>query len=393
MKYKLPEGWGKSSLGEVARFKNGKKAESIKNINKDQYPLYGGNGQYGSVNSYNAEDSLVIGRVGAYCGSVHKVKGRFWISDNAIEAGPIDEDILSSSYLFYRLKSFNLNSLHQGTSQPLLNQSILKNIEFMIPKLPEQKAIADTLSSIDNKIELNNKMNKNLEEQAQAIFNHWFINFEFPDENGTPYRSSGGEMIESELGMIPKGWEVCNLIDEIDITYGAPFKSKKFNEEGVGYPLIRIRDLKTFTPQHFTDEKHPKREFIETGDILAGMDGEFMPYIWLGPRSVLNQRVCKFESIEKNKYDNLYIYLLIKPKLLHIESYKTGTTVIHLGKRDIDSIKKIKPDERVVKEFSNISYKFWNKIINLAKEKIVLNKLRDTLLPKLMSGELRIPLD
>ena len=103
--------------------------------------------------------------------------------------------------------------------------------------------------------------------------------------------------------------------------------------------------------------------------------------------------IFKYQGIKKflsNKYDNLYIYLLIKPKLLYIESYKTGTTVIHLGKRDIDSIKIIKPDARILEEFSNISSQFWKKINNLAKEKIVLNRLRDTLLPKLMSGNIRI---
>src|SRR5690606_2479081 len=103
----------------------------------------------------------------------------------------------------------------------------------------------EILSSLDDKIELNNAINKNLEDLAQALFKQWFVDFEFPNENGEPYQSSGGEMMESELGMIPKGWEVSNIYEIAKVIYGAPFKSSLFNQDQKGLPLIRIRDLKS----------------------------------------------------------------------------------------------------------------------------------------------------
>src|SRR5699024_7283018 len=170
-------------------------------------------------------------------------------------------------------------------------RDVLEKTKISIPLLDEQKAIANTLSTLDEKIETNNQINEKLEEMAQSLFKHWFVDFEFPNENGEPYKSSGGELVESELGIIPDGWEVCNLYSIADVIYGAAFKSKLFNEDGDGLPLIRIRDLKTGTPQFYTNEKHKKASVVRTGDILIGMDAEFTPTIWTGETAYLNQRV------------------------------------------------------------------------------------------------------
>ena len=145
----------------------------------------------------------------------------------------------------------------------------------------------------------------------------------------------GGKFVDSELGLIPKGWSTGTIYSYIDVIYGAPYKSELFNDKKQGLPLIRIRDLKTYTPQYYTKEVLPNTEYVECGDIIAGMDAEFIPHIWRGEKGVLNQRLCKFVP----KYDYVskyYIYSLVYPKLAFVQSYKVGTTVSHLGKADID---------------------------------------------------------
>lgn len=222
--------------------------------------------------------------------------------------------------------------------------------------------------------------NHNLEQQAQALYKSWFVDFE-------PFKD--GKFVNSELGMIPEGWQVGNIYKYIDVIYGAPYKSSLFNESKDGYPLVRIRDLKSFSPQFYTTERLPQTELVNSGDIVAGMDAEFIPCIWLGETGVLNQRCCKFVGKSPN-ISNLYVLHLVKPELEYVQSYKTGTTVSHLGKSDIDKFMVIHPEEAIVHQFSAICKPLFEEQIKCSAEIRQLTNLRDTLLPKLMSGELKI---
>lgn len=155
--------WKKCSLGSLMSFKNGKKRPETGVL----FPVYGGNGILGYADKWNNEDCVVVGRVGAYCGSVFREKGQCWISDNAISGISDNKNI---DYLYYLLKSLQLNKRHIGTSQPLLTQEILNNIQVSIPPCTAQNKIATILRSLDDKIELNNKINENLQQQAFALF-------------------------------------------------------------------------------------------------------------------------------------------------------------------------------------------------------------------------------
>ncbi|WP_415313359.1 restriction endonuclease subunit S [Clostridium perfringens] len=374
-------------LEEVLDFFNGKKRPKT----EGNIPVFGGNGIVAYCDNYNTESgNIIVGRVGAYCGNVNLYKNKCWISDNAILVKV--KKGFDIDFMYYLLINENLYNLRIGSSQPLITQSSLKTVKVKIPMYEEQKAIAKILSDLDEKIEINNKINKNLEEMAQAIFKQWFVDFEFPNEEGKPYKSSGGEMVESEFGMIPKDFKVISVYDVANIIYGAPFKSKLFNEDKKGLPLIRIRDLKSGTPNFYTEEEHSKATIVKTGDILVGMDAEFTPTIWHGETGYLNQRVCMFKS--KISYiSDYFLYESIKPYMKFMESAKVGTTVIHLGKSDIDKLTIILPSIDIIKRFSEISNSILVKMINIYNENRNLNKLRDTLLPKLMSGEIRVPLE
>ena len=259
--------------------------------------------------------------------------------------------------------------------------STFRLIDIKLPPLNDQRRIASILSSLDRKIELNNKINADLEEMAQAIFKNWFVDFE-------PFKD--GKFVDSELGMIPEGWKVGSPYEYVKVVYGAPYKSAKFNDNGEGLPLIRIRDLKDCNPQFYTPEILPQTEYVNMGDIVAGMDAEFVPHIWKGKTGLLNQRVCKLMP-QQTSISNLFVLYLMKPELEFVQSYKTGTTVSHLGKADIDKFVVVLPPLEVVEECSKLLDSILQRIKNISAESRTLSTLRDTLLPRLMSGEIEIP--
>lgn len=296
----------------------------------------------------------------------------------------IPNEETDSEFLYYLLKynKDNIASQGSGTTFAEVSGKTMKEIEVMVPKeTDDQRRIASILSSLDRKIELNNKINADLEEMAQAIFKNWFVDFE-------PFKD--GKFVDSELGMIPEGWKVGSPYEYAKVVYGAPYKSAKFNDNGEGLPLIRIRDLKDCNPQFYTPEILPQTEYVNMGDIVAGMDAEFVPHIWKGNTGLLNQRVCKLMP-QQTSISNLFVLYLMKPELEFVQSYKTGTTVSHLGKADIDKFVVVLPPLEVVEECSKILDSILQRIKNISAESRTLSTLRDTLLPRLMSGEIEVP--
>lgn len=335
------------------------------------------------------ENSVIIAMYGATAGKV--AINKIPVTTNQACCNLIiDNDKADYRFIYYNILSrfSSIANMAVGGAQQNLNAGMIKDLPVFLPDLPTQTTIAEILSSLDNKIELNNKINQELETLAQTLFKQWFIDFEFPNENGEPYKSSGGEMVDSELGEIPKGWGVGSIYEVSDVIYGAPFKSKLFNQEGKGIPLIRIRDMKTFQPQNWTEEILPKGTKIVAGDLIVGMDAEFRPVFWLGQPAWLNQRLCCFNP--KKGFSKLFVREIIRPQLAFFENSSVGTTVIHLGKADIDTFKSIIPNKIVMGLFEEISNSIFEKIINNSKEKNELTYLRDLLLKKLISGEIEI---
>ena len=374
-------------LGDVINVLDSKRiplSSKEREMRKGEYPYYGAQGIIDYIDDYIFDgEYLLIAEDGENLKSQKQniaqiARGKYWVNNHAhiVESnGKCD-----IRYICHLLNRMDISGYITGSAQPKLNQANLCSIEIVLPDLEAQIRIADFISSFDSKIEINKRINDNLEQQAQALYKSWFLDFE-------PFKD--GNFVESELGLIPEGWEVRDIYKYTDVIYGAPYKSSLFNENKEGYPLIRIRDLKSFAPQFYTQEILPQTEYIIAGDVVAGMDAEFTPYIWQGEKGVLNQRCCKF----KGQYpwvSNYYLLNLLKPELEYVQSYKTGTTVSHLGKADIDRFKVITPPESIVKTFSVIVNYLLEQKIKSAYEIRNLTSTRDTLLPKLMSGELKI---
>ncbi len=285
-----------------------------------------------------------------------------------------------------------------GAVQQHFNVSAAKRMLVACPPLAVQDNLIELVASINDRITLLRETNATLEAIAQALFKSWFVDFdpvrakmegrtpEGMDEATAALFPDGLET--SELGEVPRGWRVGSVYDISKVIYGAPFASKLFKATPPGRPLVRIRDLKDERPGVFTEEVHPKGYLLQPGDIAVGMDGEFRAYVWGGETAWLNQRVCVFHPI--NGACSAFVRLSIAPLLAVVEASETATTVIHLGKNDIDRFRVILPSSAVLATFAAVAEPVYGRLV-LNKQKVhTLSTLRDTLLPRLISGQLRL---
>ena len=306
-------------------------------------------------------------------------------------------------YLYYWLTSpetqKRLDEVSIGSTQRALTISALKSLQVQLPSVDSQRAIVDMLDAVTNRITLLRETNATLEAIAQALFKSWFVDFdpvrakmegrtpEGMDEATAALFPDGFET--SELGEVPRGWRVGSVYDISKVVYGAPFASKLFKAAPPGRPLVRIRDLKDERPGVFTEEVHPKGYLLKPGDIAVGMDGEFRAYVWGGETAWLNQRVCVFHPI--NGASSAFVRLSIAPLLAAVEASETATTVIHLGKNDIDRFRVILPSSTVLHAFRAVAKPVYERLVLNKQKAQTLSTLRDTLLPRLISGQLRLP--
>ncbi|MDD2933281.1 MAG: restriction endonuclease subunit S [Methylotenera sp.] len=321
-----------------------------------------------------------------------------------VKALTAKQEAMSPWYLLFWLmgqENFLLNNVveYTGIGAGKLDTKRMQELEILLPPRKEQDSIIELIKAVDDRIILLRETSATLEAIAQAMFKSWFVDFdpvhakqqgrapEGMDEATATLFPDGFE--ESELGLVPKGWKVDSVYNVSTVIYGAPFASSKFNTDVLGKPLIRIRDLKDEAPGTYTDEVHPKGYLVQPGDIVVGMDGEFRAYLWGGQPAWLNQRVCVFAP--KLGVSSAFVRLSITPLLAAVEASETATTVIHLGKNDIDRFRVRIPDAKVLEEFGNLVNPLYEKIVESKLMAATLSSLRDTLLPRLISGQLRLP--
>ena len=344
---------------------------------------------------------VLVGIIGTFGNAyLYKNQDHFGMSSAVALLRP-DQSRLEPRFLYYVVTSPIFRGAHSaykaGSVQGYTNIPTIKELPVPIPPLPEQRAIAHILGTLDDKIELNRRLNETLEAIARALFKSWFVDFdpvrakaEGPDAGLPPHLAAlfPDRFEDSELGEIPAVWDVGSVYQVAEVIYGAPFRSALFNEEGIGLPLIRIRDLDTHEPKVFTPEEHPKGYRVQPGDLVVGMDGEFRAHLWHGRESWLNQRVCCFRA--KSDNPRSFVHYSIDEPLRFFEESKTGTTVIHLGKADIDTFRIVVPPKPVLAAFGQVVSPIDSRLVCGAAESRTLAALRDALLSKLISGELRV---
>lgn len=306
-------------------------------------------------------------------------------------------------YLYQLLKSPYMKDQYKnmstGSAQPQLPIRDIKKLKLLIPPLNEQKAIAKILSDLDEKIEINNKINDNLEKMAQAIFKQWFVDFEFPNENGEPYKSSGGEMIESELGEIPKGWTISKLGELGNVITGKTPSIKDVENYGDEYKFITPVDIKN---ECFVIESQRKlstigyekvkKFIIEENSVGVTCIGSNLGEVYINASECFtNQQINSLVLNDKEHYP--YVYIILKNMKNDFLNIAGGSAVPIINKSAFSEIKILLPSHNILDQFSKNVIEMFNKIKENLKENEVLKALRDTLLPKLMSGEIRLPLE
>ncbi|NHZ85912.1 MAG: restriction endonuclease subunit S [Planctomycetia bacterium] len=365
-------------LGDVVNFRNGKGLNTDFYNDKGKYPVWGANGQIARTDQLlNENPVVVVGRVGAYCGSVYAVNEPNWITDNAIIATP--KDGVDLNYLYYRLNSLGLIRVAVGSAQPLVTQGGLKVLKTVIPPLPEQKAIARILGSLDDKIELNHQMNRTLEEISQAIFKAWFVDFEsFKDSN----------FVESELGQIPEGWKVGTIGENFDLTMGQSPPGTTYNEEGIGSPFFQgRRDFTNRFPLKRVYCTEPKR-FAKKDDSLISVRAP------VGDLNMAFEDCCigrGLAAIRHKLTSRSFTYYSMNYLKKVFNSFEADGTVFgSINKTQFESLKLVIPTNEIIEEFEKTTLPIDEQILYNELEIQALTKTRDTLLPKLISGEVKV---
>ena len=299
-----------------------------------------------------------------------------------------DEKITHFQFIYYWLK-FKSNLIEKRSSGSTFSEasaSLMRSLEIDLPPIEEQKEIAGVLSSLDDKIELLREKNKTLEATAQAIFKEWFVNFNFPNIEGKSYKSSGGKMIDSEIGEIPEGWRAGKLGEEVKIVMGQSPSGESYNENENGEVFFQGRtDFSDRFPQVRLYTTEPKR-MAERFDVLVSVRAP------VGDINVASERCCIGRGLAavRSDYKSYALYKIKSLKDAFNKFEAEGTVFGSINKDSFLNIEALIPATEVVKSFDGFANSLDEKIFNNYSQIQNLSTLRDTLLPKLMNGELKI---
>ena len=362
--------WKEYKIGDVfAYLKSGKGIHANEISSKGEYPVFGGNGLRGYTTRNNFEgDCAIIGRQGAFCGNVRYFKGKAYMTEHAIIA--VANENNSTRFLAYLLGIMNLGRFSGQSAQPGLSVTELAKQSITVPSLSVQKKIATILSSLDDKIELNRRINGNLEQQAQALFNHYFI--ERPDLLG-----------KYKIGNLT---EIANYLNGLAMQKFRP----QMKENGI--PVLKIKEL----GQGYTDassdicsENIADEYKVHNGDVIFSWSGTLMVKIWCGGLCGLNQHLFKVTS---EIYPKWFYYFWTKHhlnKFIRIAQDK-AVTMGHIKRSDLEASEILIPQMDILAKLDAIINPLFSQIIEMKCENRNLATIRDILLPRLMSGTLKI---
>ncbi|WP_146697819.1 restriction endonuclease subunit S [Geofilum rhodophaeum] len=341
-------------------------------------------------------DSVIVTCIGSQMGKVALNKKKCVTNQQINSIIPHKE--FDSDFIYYVISSMQdylRNLATGGSTMPIVNKSTFEDITIKAPDLPTQTAIAEILSSLDDKIELNNKINQELENLAQTLFKQWFIDFEFPNEKGEPYKSSGGEMVDSELGEIPKGWEVGNLnqIAELQKKNKKPFENPDTIYHHYSLPEFDSGKM----PSKELGEKilSSKYQVLEHSILVSKLNPR-IPRIWTiikpNDNSICSTEFQVLKPLEDVFFPFVNCLCSSDGYINSIQSKVTGTSSSHqrVNPKDIINYEMVLPPLSIVNQFYDSVYDSLNLIDDNRKENQELTNLRDTLLPKLISGELEV---
>lgn len=417
------KGWGKYNLGDVcsvtdcqhktapivkdetqyrmlrtSNIRNGKiDAVNTRSVTQETYVKW-------STRGFLKEGDVILTREAPMgeVGIIRKEKYKFFLGQRLLQL-KAKKNIITPDFLFYSLQGRELQhqiSMNEGTGSVVSNIRIpiLKKMEIYIPDLDTQEKITTSLKAIDEKIALNELIISNLEQLAQSLFKRWFIDFEFPNKQGEPYKSSGGEMVESQHGIIPWNWEIKNIgeISAQSIVSGKTPSTKIMENYGKEMPFITIPDMhnQVFAIQtaRYLSEKgvlSQVKKTVPAFSICVSCIATPGLVVLTSQSSQTNQQI---NTIIPNEIDRYFVFITMKNLSSHIRELGSGgSTTLNLNKSQFAKIKIVYPTESVRQDFHEQIKNVFDMILNNQREIECLKELRDTLLPKLLSGEIELP--
>lgn len=371
-----------TELQNIAQFYNGK---STKVSEHGLYDVYGANGVIGKSDEAKYENSIIIGRVGAYCGAVTYCENKFNASDNTIIATN-KGDCKNIKFLYYLLKFINLNKYAGGAAQPLLTQSVLNTVKVPFNDNKDvQDKIAKILSNYDDLIENNNKRIKILEEMAQKIYKEWFVDFKYPGHETATFK-------DTELGRIPSDWEVKTLKDTIDsiketIKPGEHLKNLR-------YVPIDCIPRKSFFLTTSESYKNAQSSLIlfKKSDILFGNMRSYFHKVILAPFDGITRTTCFVLRPKVDNYRSWAFLTMFQDSTVAYSSRNSkGATIPYSFWEDgLAEMKVIFPSTKIIKAFNDIINPMLENIQQGYFKQENLKQTRDLLLPRLISGEIDV---
>ena len=394
----MKNGWVATTLSNLLSFSNGK--SSPHRINHLPYPVYGSNGIIGFCSEVNAVScTIIVGRVGSYCGSLYFSNSLCWVTDNAILANAKDGN--DAKFLFYLLHTLRLNDWRTGSGQPLLNQTTLSQIPATIPPLSEQRRIANILGSLDDKIELNRKMNETLEAMARSIFKSWFVDFDpvrakmegrepvGMDANTAALFPSAFQ--DSPLGEIPEGWEVGTL-GEIaqNVRRSANVNQIDSNDVYIGLEHMSKRSI-ALSEWQTADGIGSNKSRFRKGEILFGKLRPYFHKVGVAPiDGVCSTDILVIQPVESEWFGVVLGSVSCDKFVAYTDAHSTGTRMPRTNWGDMSKYEIALSQANLAKKYTELILPWVERIIDNIHQSHTLSQIREALLPKLLSGEIRI---
>jgi type I restriction enzyme S subunit len=389
-------------LGDLLNLKRGYDLTEAERV-PGPYPVVSSSGVSGYHNDFKVQGpGVVIGRYGTL-GEAHYLEERYWPHNTSLYVTDFKGNL--PRYIYYLLTCLGRIKTSDKSAVPGVNRNELHEMAVpAITDLDAQTDIAEVLRTLDAKIHLNNQINHELESMAKLLYDYWFVQFDFPMTAaqaaamgkpklaGHPYRASGGKMVYNETLKrdIPEGWQVVSLISELSVMYGYPFSTDFFNEDGIGKPVVRIRDILNNSTSCFSTENVSEKYLLQKEDLVIGMDGNFHINFWAKEGCWLNQRCLRIRRHSTSSISIFQTFFDIKPHIKSREKNVSRTTVGHLSAKDIEALNVLCPDKSSAFNHVSVFDTFLKQVLHNRNENQELSQLRDWLLPMLMNGQIKV---
>jgi type I restriction enzyme S subunit len=364
---------------------------TILSVSAGNIPVIGSNGIIGYHNKATTPaPCLTIGRSGSV-GKLFYSEVDSWAHNTTLYVDDFKGN--NPKYIYYLLKNLDLAYLHSGSVVPSLNRNYLHPLLIKATLDTHiQDGIAAVLSSLDAKIELNNRINAELEAMAKTLYDYWFVQFNFPNAEGKPYKSNGGKMVWNEelKREIPERWEVGSLLDIADYANGLPCQKYR----PIGKESLRVIKIKEMHEGFSSDTELvrpniPQKAIIENGDVLFSWSASLEVQFWTGGKGALNQHIFKVTS---EKFPKSFYYFQLINYLQHFKmmAEKRKTTMGHITQDHLEQSRVTLPTRLLAEQLEKILVPVFNKKKKNELENKTLSELRDWLLPMLMNGQVKV---